>query len=66
MAETEHGVPRRLMPTIVTVDAREKARSRFHTLLVRAYREWESGTRGPAWLCCSVDGPGVAAEEECA
>jgi hypothetical protein len=66
MAETQHGVPRRLTPTVVTVDAGPGARVRFHALVVRAYREWESGTRGPVWLRCSADGPGVAPPEESA
>lgn len=66
MSDTQHGVPRRLMPTVVTIDARTGTRVRFHMLLVRAYREWESGSRGPVWLRCSADGPGVAAAEECA
>jgi hypothetical protein len=61
---TNLGVPRSLTPTIVTVDAGPAARVRFHALVVRAYREWESGTRGPAWLRCSVDRPGVAAPEQ--
>jgi hypothetical protein len=59
-----HGVPRRLTPTVVTVDAGASARVRFHTLVVHAYREWESGTRGPVWLRCSGDQPGVTAPEE--
>jgi hypothetical protein len=63
MSET-HGVPRRLMPTVVTVDAGPTARVRFHSLVVRAYREWESGARRPAWLRCSADRPGVASPEE--
>jgi hypothetical protein len=58
------GVPRRLMPTMVTLDAGPSARVRFHALVVRAYREWESGTGGPVWLRCSANGPGVAAAEE--
>jgi hypothetical protein len=57
-------VPRRLTPTVVTVDAGRTARVRFHALVVRAYREWESGTRGPRWLRCSADRPGVTAPEE--
>lgn len=62
---THHGVPRSLMPTVVTVDAGKGARQRFHALVVRAYREWESGTRSPVWLrCCSADRPGVATTEE--
>lgn len=64
MAETQRGVPRRLMPTVVTVDAGAGTRVRFHVLVVRAYREWESGTRGPGWLRCSTERPGVAAVEE--
>lgn len=63
MSETQHGVPRRLMPTVVTVDAGAGTRVRFHVLVVRAYREWESGTRGPGWLRCSADGGGAAAAE---
>ncbi|MFL6124114.1 hypothetical protein [Actinophytocola sp.] len=66
MAETD-GVPRRLMPTVVTamaLDAGPTPRVRFHALVVRAYREWESGTGGPVWLRCSADGPGVTAGEE--
>jgi len=59
-----HGVPRLEMPTVVLVDAGGSARVRFHTLVVRAYREWESGTRGPAWLRRSADGPGVVAAEQ--
>jgi hypothetical protein len=59
-----HEVPRRLTPTVVTVDAGPSAPLRFHALVVRAYREWESGTRGPVWLRCSADRPGVAATEE--
>jgi hypothetical protein len=58
------GVPRSLTPTVVTVDAGPSARVRFHALVVRAYREWESGTRGPVWLRCSVDRPGVVAPEQ--
>jgi hypothetical protein len=58
------GVPRSLTPTVVTVDAGCSVRVRFHTLVVRAYREWESGTRGPVWLRCSVDRPGVVATEK--
>ena len=61
---TTHGVPRHHKPTVVTVDAGTGARVRFHALVVRAYLEWESGTRGPAWLRCSTNGPGVAAAEE--
>jgi len=63
MPETE-GAPRRLLPTMVTLDAGPRARVRFHALVVRAYREWESGTRGPVWLRCSADGPGVASAQE--
>jgi hypothetical protein len=66
MSETDR-VPRRLMPTVVTATARDAGpsqRVRFHALVVRAYREWESGTRGPVWLRCSADGPGVPAGEE--
>lgn len=59
-----HGVPRRPTPTVVTVDAGPVARVRFHALVVRAYREWESGTRGPVWLRCSTDRPGVTPSEE--
>jgi hypothetical protein len=65
-----HAVPRLEMPTVVLVDRAETGdtgnfrRVRFHTLLVRAYREWESGTRGPVWLRCSADGPGVVAAEQ--
>ena len=59
-----HEVPRRLTPTVVTVDAGPSAPLRFHALVVRAYREWESGTRGPVWLRCSADRPGVATAEE--
>jgi hypothetical protein len=58
------GVPRSLTPTVVTVDAGPSARVRFHALVVRAHRDWESGTRGPVWLRCSVDRPGVVATEE--
>lgn len=61
---THLGVPRSLMPTIVVVDAGDTARQRFHALVVRAYREWERGTRSPVWLRCSADRPGVAAAEE--
>ncbi len=61
-----YGVPRSLTPTLVTVDAGPGTRVRFHVLLVRAYREWESGTRGPVWLRCSADGPGVAPAEKSA
>lgn len=63
MAETQ-GVPRRLTPTIVTVDAGPGTRMRFHSLLVCAYREWESGTRGPTWLRCSAHRPGVASSDQ--
>lgn len=56
-----HEVPRRLTPTVVTVDAGPSVPVRFHALVVRAYREWEWGARGPVWLRCSVDRPGVAA-----
>lgn len=63
MAEN-HGVPRRLTPTVVAVDAGPGTRVRFHALVVRAYREWESGTRGPVWLRCSADRPGVPPTEE--
>jgi hypothetical protein len=59
-----HGVPRRLAPTVITVDAGAGARVRFHVVIVRASRDWDSGTRGPVWLRCSADGPGVAAAEE--
>jgi hypothetical protein len=59
-----HGIPRSLTPTVVTVDAGPAARVRFHTLVVRARREWESGFRGPVWLRCSADRPGVASAEE--
>lgn len=59
-----HGVPRCLTPTIVTVDAGPQPRMRFHALVVRAYREWDSGTRGPVWLRCSADGPGVTSPDE--
>ena len=59
-----HGAPRRLTPTVVTVDAGPTTCMRFHALIVRAYREWESGTRGPVWLRCSADGPGVASPDE--
>jgi hypothetical protein len=59
-----HEVPRRLTPTVVTVDAGPAKRGRFHALVVRAYREWESGTRGPVWLRCSADRPGVASPQE--
>lgn len=64
-----HAVPRCETPTVVTVDAGRRARVRFHTLVVRAYREWESGTRAPVWLRCSADsrsadGPGVVAPEQ--
>jgi hypothetical protein len=65
---THQGVPRSLMPTVVmvdaVVDAGPAARRRFHALVVRAYREWEWGTRSPVWLRCSVDRPGVAAPEQ--
>jgi hypothetical protein len=63
MSDT-YGVPRSLTPTVVTIDAGPSARVQFHTLVVRAYREWESGTRGPLWLRCSGDQPGVTASEE--
>jgi hypothetical protein len=64
MSDTQ-GVPRRLTPTVVTADAGPLARRvRFHLLLVRAYREWESGARGPVWLRCSTDGPGVVPTQE--
>lgn len=59
-----HEVPRRLTPTVVTVDAGRRARVRFHALVVRAYREWESGAGGPVWLRCSADRPGVTAPQE--
>lgn len=65
--ETEmshQGVPRSLQPIVVTVDAGPLVRVRFHALVVRAYREWESGTSGPVWLRCSADRPGVVATEE--
>jgi hypothetical protein len=52
MDDSQYGVPRRLMPTVVTVDAGPRTRVRFHMLVVLAYREWESGTRGPKWLRC--------------
>lgn len=58
------GVPRLHEPTVITVDAGAGVRVRFHALVVRAYREWDSGTRGPVWLRCSANGPGVAAAEE--
>lgn len=58
------GVPRHLTPTVVTVDAGPSTEVRFHVLVVRAYREWESGTRGPVWLRCSADQPGVVSTEE--
>jgi hypothetical protein len=58
------GVPKLHKPTVVIVDAGAGVRVRFHALVVRAYREWESGTRGPVWLRCSANGPGVAAAEE--
>jgi hypothetical protein len=61
---TAHGVPRRHTTTVVTVDAGSEAQVRFHALVVRAYREWETGTRGPVWLRCSANGPGVAATED--
>jgi len=61
---THQGVPRSLMPAVVTVDAGAGARQRFHALVVRAYREWEQGTRSPVWLRCSADRPGVAAPQE--
>lgn len=61
---THQGVPRSLVPTVVTVDAGPAARERFHALLVRAYREWEEGTRGPRWLRCSADRPGVGTPEQ--
>lgn len=48
-------IPRRETPTIVTVDAGTEKRSRFHTLIVRAYREWESGRRNPGWLRRTTD-----------
>jgi len=63
MSDTQE-VPRRQRPTVVTVDAGPEKRVRFHALVVRAYREWESGARGPVWLRCSADGPGVAAVQE--
>lgn len=65
MAESD-GVPRRLITTVVNVDAGPGRRVRFHALVIRAYREWESGTRGPVWLRCSADGPGVASPEQAA
>lgn len=61
---THHGVPRGLTPTVIMVDAGPAARTRFHALVVRAYREWDSGTRSPVWLRCSADRPGVAAAQE--
>jgi len=61
---THQGVPRSLRPTVVVVDAGPAAQRRFHALVVRAYREWEWGTRSPVWLRCSADRPGVAAPEE--
>lgn len=73
---THQGVPRSLMPTVVIVDAGADAgasaepgtcpaaRRRFHALVVRAYREWEWGTRSPVWLRCSADRPGVAPPQE--
>lgn len=62
----KHGVPRRLTPTVLTVDAGPGVRVRFHALVVRACRDWESGTRGPVWLRCSADRPDVAAPEQAA
>lgn len=59
---TQHGVPRSLNPTVVTVDGGPAARERFHTLVVQAYRDWEEGARGPMWQCCSADRPGTAEE----
>jgi hypothetical protein len=73
---SHQGVPRSPRPVVVTVDAgpgadpspgpdaRRVARVRFHVLVVRAYREWESGARGPVWLRCSADRPGVVPPEE--
>jgi hypothetical protein len=61
---SSQGVPRSLTPTVVTVDAGPVARTRFHALVVRAHREWESASRGPVWLRCSADGPGVVAPQE--
>ena len=61
---TNQGVPRCLMPTVVVVDAGPAARQRFHTLVTRAYREWERGTHNPVWLRCSADRPGVATPQE--
>jgi hypothetical protein len=63
MSDTQR-VPRQQTPTVVTTDAGPRARVRFHLLLVRAYREWESGTQGPVWLRCSADVPGVAPAQE--
>jgi hypothetical protein len=60
----EHGVPRRLSLTVVTVDAGPAVRVRFHALVVRAHRDWESGTRDPNWLRCSTNRPGVVAPQE--
>ena len=61
---TQQGVPRSLTTTVVTVDAGPVARERFHALVVRAYRDWEEGARGPMWMQCSADCPGVATAEE--
>jgi hypothetical protein len=57
-------VPRSLNPTVVTVDAGPVAGERFRALLVHAYRDWEEGARGPMWLQCSADRPGVGTAEQ--
>ena len=57
-------IPRRQTPTVVTVDAGPSTRARFHTLVVRAYREWESGWHSPSWLRGSADRPGVVAPQQ--
>jgi hypothetical protein len=61
---SSQGVPRNPAPTVVTVDAGPVARTRFHALVVRAYREWEPAGHGPVWLRCSADRPGVVAAQE--
>ncbi|HEX2130916.1 MAG TPA: hypothetical protein VHH15_05095 [Actinophytocola sp.] len=38
-----HAVPRRPVPAVVTVHAGSPGRRRFLNLVVRAYREWDTG-----------------------
>jgi len=38
-----HAVPRRPVPTVVTIDSGAGGRRRFLNLVVRAYREWDTG-----------------------